>query len=151
MPVTAKFSKEFYDRLGHEVTDELVNWLNQMDASYRGELRDLNDLNFQRFDAKLEQRVVQLDTKWDQRFAQLDAKWDRRLIELEAKWEQRFVELEAKWEQRFVKLEARWDQRLTQMDAKWDRAMAQLDARLTWRMFLMWTGTLATLIALLKL
>lgn len=140
MPVTAKFSKEFYDRLGHGVTDELVNWLNQLDASYRGELRDLNDLNFQRFDARLEQRMTQLDAKWDQRFAQLDAKW-----------EQRFVELEAKWEQRFVELEAKWDQRLTHMDAKWERAMAQLDARLTWRMFLMWTGTLATLIALLKL
>jgi hypothetical protein len=129
MPITAKFSKEFYDRLGHEVTDELVNWLNQMDASYRGELRDLNDLNFQRFDAKLEQRVTQLDAKWDQRFAQLDAKWDRRFVELDAKWDRRIAELEPKWE----------------------RKLAQLDARLTWRMFLMWTGTLATLIALLKL
>jgi hypothetical protein len=125
MPVTAKFSKEFYDRLGHEVTDELVNWLNQMDASYRGELRDLNELNFQRFDAKLEQRVMQLDTKWDQRFTLMDAEWDRQ----DAKWERRLAELDAKWEQR----------------------IAQLDARLTWRMFLMWMGTLGTLIALLKL
>lgn len=129
MPITAKFSKEFYDRLGHEVTDELVNWLNQVDASYRGELRDLNDLNFQRFDAKLEQRVTQLDARWDQRLAQMDARWELRFAEMDAKWERRLGEL----------------------DAKWDMRVAQLDARLTWRMFLFWVGTLGTLIALLKL
>lgn len=53
MPVTAKLSKELYDRLGHTVVDELVTWFNQMDATYRNELRDLNDLNFARLEAKL--------------------------------------------------------------------------------------------------
>ena len=54
-----------------------------MDATYRSELRDLNDLNFQRFDAKLEQRVSQLDAKWDRRIAELDGKWERRFSTLE--------------------------------------------------------------------
>ena len=57
MPVTAKFSKTFYQKLGHEVADELVNWVNQVDTSYRSELRELNELNFARFDARLEQRI----------------------------------------------------------------------------------------------
>ena len=60
MPVTAKFSKAFYDKFGHSVADELVNWVNQVDATYRTELRDLNELNFARFDAKLEQRAAEL-------------------------------------------------------------------------------------------
>ena len=60
MPVTAKFSKAFYDKFGHSVADELVNWINQVDATYRTELRDLNELNFARFDAKLEQRAAEL-------------------------------------------------------------------------------------------
>jgi hypothetical protein len=60
MPVAAKFSKEFYDRFGHELTDELVNYLNQIDSDYRSELRELNELNFARFDAKLEQRIAEL-------------------------------------------------------------------------------------------
>ena len=34
--------------------------MNQMDAAYRADLRELNELNFARFDAKLEQRVAEL-------------------------------------------------------------------------------------------
>ena len=39
MPITAELSKEFYDKFGNAVVDELVNWLNQVDATYRNELR----------------------------------------------------------------------------------------------------------------
>ena len=60
MPVTAKLSKAFYKKLGHEVTDELVDYLNDVDAAYRSDLRDLNEINFARFDAKLEQRIAEL-------------------------------------------------------------------------------------------
>lgn len=63
MPVTARLSKLFYDRLGEEVTNELVDWFNQVDATYRADLRELNELNFARFDAKLEQHVAGLDAK----------------------------------------------------------------------------------------
>ncbi len=35
MPITAKFSQEFYDRLGHKVADELVDWFNKVDTTYR--------------------------------------------------------------------------------------------------------------------
>jgi len=60
MPVTARLSKLFYDRLGEEIANELVDWFNSVDATYRADLRELNELNFARFDAKLEQRVAEL-------------------------------------------------------------------------------------------
>ena len=60
MPVTAKLSKKFYETLGEDVTNELVDWFNQVDATYRADLRELNELNFARFDAKLEQRLAEL-------------------------------------------------------------------------------------------
>ncbi|HVQ46117.1 MAG TPA: hypothetical protein VMS62_04750, partial [Gemmatimonadales bacterium] len=60
VPVTAKLSKRFYDVLGEDVANELVDWFNAVDATYRSELRELNELNFARFDAKLEQRVTEL-------------------------------------------------------------------------------------------
>lgn len=53
-----------------------------MDATYRSDLRELNELNFARFDAKLEQRTAQLDARVDQVRAQLDAKIDLRFGEL---------------------------------------------------------------------
>ena len=33
MPVTARLSKQFYERLGDEATNELVNWLNDWTLS----------------------------------------------------------------------------------------------------------------------
>ena len=81
MPITAKFSKAFYDKLGHEIADEMVNWFNQADAVYRAQLRELNDLNYARFEAKLDQ----FEAKMHQRFAEQDAKWERRFGDLSAK------------------------------------------------------------------
>jgi hypothetical protein len=89
MPVTAVLSKKFYEKFGEDVTNELVNWFNSVDATYRAELRELNELNFARFDAKLEQRLValraDLDTKWTERWTALDAKLERQKAEL-IKW-----------------------------------------------------------------
>ncbi len=60
MPVTARLSKRFYEVLGEDVANELVDWFNAVDLTYRTDLRELNELNFARFDAKLEQRVAEL-------------------------------------------------------------------------------------------
>src|SRR5881396_2406680 len=82
MPVTARLSRKFYETFGEDVTNELVDWFNSVDATYRGDLRELNELNFSRFDAKLEQRLAELDAKWGGRWTQLDAKLEQRLAEL---------------------------------------------------------------------
>jgi uncharacterized small protein (DUF1192 family) len=85
MPVTAKLSKQFYDRLGEAVTNELVDWFNQVDTAYKSDLREMNELNFARFDAKLEQRIAALDAKLEQRIAALDARLDQRIAALDAR------------------------------------------------------------------
>jgi len=54
VPVTARLSRQFYDRLGEQVTNELVDWFNTVDATHRAELRELNELNLQRLDAKID-------------------------------------------------------------------------------------------------
>jgi hypothetical protein len=56
-----------------------------VDATYRSDLRELNELNFARFDAKLEQRVVELEARVDRVAVELDAKIERRLAELETR------------------------------------------------------------------
>jgi CRP-like cAMP-binding protein len=83
MPVTAKLSRHFYERLGDDVANELVNWFNSVDLSYRADLERLNELNFQRFDAKV-----------DQRFAQADAKLEQRLGDFRIEMEGRFARIE---------------------------------------------------------
>lgn len=73
-----KLSKRFYDKLGEDVANELVNWFNQVDATYRSDLKEINELNFARFDAKVEQRFAQFEV----RLAQFEAKWEQRSAEL---------------------------------------------------------------------
>jgi hypothetical protein len=70
MPVTARLSKRFYEKFGDDITNELVDWFNRVDATYRTELRELNELNFERFDAKLEA----LESRLEARMARFEAR-----------------------------------------------------------------------------
>ncbi len=93
MPVTAKLSRKFYEKLGDDIATELVEWFNQVDASYRSDLRDFNDANFARFDAKLEQRLAETRAEMAAGFARADARLEQRLAEVKSdllRWMFRF-------------------------------------------------------------
>ena len=60
MPITAKLSRRFYEALGDDVANELVDWFNAVDLTYHTELRELNDLNWGRFKAELEAGLATL-------------------------------------------------------------------------------------------
>ena len=107
MPL-AKLSERFYQKFGHDLVEELVTWLNEMDTGYRDDLRELNELNFARFDAKLEQRAAELDAKIDGVATRLDAKIDGVA----------------------TRLDARIDGVATRLDAKIDRVAAQLEKQI---------------------
>lgn len=96
MPVTAKLSRKFYDKLGDDVANELVEWFNAVDATYRSDLRELNELNFARFDAKVEQRWAQMDAKLEQRVAEIRAEFQTGLSELRAEMREGFAQLETR-------------------------------------------------------
>jgi len=81
VPVTAKLSRKFYEKFGDDITNELVEWFNTVDATYRTDLRELNELNFGRFDAKLEQRIAQLDAKLEA----LESRLETRMAAFEAR------------------------------------------------------------------
>ncbi len=76
MPVTAKLSRKFYERFGDELTNELVEWFNRVDATYRSELRETNELNWARFEAKLVQGLAELRAE----FHMLTSAMETRLI-----------------------------------------------------------------------
>jgi hypothetical protein len=96
MPVTARLSQLFYERLGEQIAGELVDWFNAVDATYRSDLRELNELNFARFDARLEQRMAALEARLGERMAALEARVDVRIAELHALLERRLGE-QTRW------------------------------------------------------
>ena len=80
MLVTAKLSRNFYERFGDDIANELVDWFNMVDATYRSELRELNELNYARFDAKLEQRVAELRSDIQVGLERLETRLTKRLF-----------------------------------------------------------------------
>jgi chromosome segregation ATPase len=99
VPVTAKLSRRFYETFGDEIANELVEWFNQVDATYRADLLQINELNFSRFDAKLEQRLAELDANWDRKLsnklADLRSEFSGRLADLTAHMERLFERLDS--------------------------------------------------------
>jgi DNA anti-recombination protein RmuC len=139
MPVTIRLSTLLTQRLGEQAADELANWFNQVDATYRADLRELIDVHFARFDAKLEQRLAEttarLDARIDSLEARLDAKIDRVANELDAKIDRVANELNAKI-----------DRAANELNAKIDRTIADLRAELIKWMFLFWVGSVVTIV-----
>ena len=85
MPITAKLSKRFYDRLGEDVVNELVGLLNLIDTTYRSELREANDANWARFEIKLDAGLAQLRAEFKADMAELRETVERRLGE-QTRW-----------------------------------------------------------------
>src|SRR2546429_2133834 len=83
--ITANLSRKFYDTFGEDIANELVTWFNDVDTTYRADVRELNETNFARFDAKVEQRLAQSDAKLEQRMAELRSSVAERLAELESR------------------------------------------------------------------
>lgn len=95
MPVTAKLSKRFYDVLGEDVANELVEWFNAADATYRADLERLNELNFTRFDAKLEQRIAELRAEMREGFARLDGEMGKESTRVDSRIDRMEARIEA--------------------------------------------------------
>jgi CRP-like cAMP-binding protein len=144
MPVTAKLSRQFYDRLGDEIANELVEWLNQVDLSFRTELRELNESNFARSDAKSDQRFAEFELKLERRMAAFEAKVDRRFAEVEVNVDRRFAELRGEFDRRLIQLEATIETGFERVRGD----MTSFKAELIKWMFLFWLGTVATTLAI---
>jgi len=63
MPVTAKLSRKFYEKFGDDIANELVKWFSDVDATYRADLHELNELNFARFEAKMDAKLAELKSE----------------------------------------------------------------------------------------
>jgi hypothetical protein len=131
VPITAKLSNKFYEKLGDDVANELVEWLNLVDTSYRQEFKDLFEANFRRVESEMAGVRVEMSG--------LREHVEARITGLEGVMNARLLGLEG----RMVELQGRL---LADMDAKLGKQKWSL---LTWTI-LMWLGTLGFMAAMLR-
>lgn len=149
MPVTAKLSRRFYDTFGDEIANELVEWFNQVDATYRADLRELNELNFQRFDAKLEQRLAQQDVRWETQLAALRAELQTAIAEQGAEFRAAIADQGTELREAIAELRAELRTEMAALEARLRTAMADQRAELHRSLSRYWAGTVIPLAGLI--
>lgn len=96
MPITPRLSRRLQQTLGEEAAEDLVNWMQQVDAQ-RAELRELNELNFSRIDGKLAEVAMRADlAELRQELRVGFANLQQEMARLETRFERRFGDL-IKW------------------------------------------------------
>lgn len=95
MPITAKLSREFYERFGDKVVDEMVDLFNRIDDAARSDLRFLNEQNALRFEAKLDQRAAELRAEIDKLGARLDGRFETTAARMDSCFAEQEKRLEA--------------------------------------------------------
>ena len=99
--------------------------MRQGDATYRSDLRELNELNFARFDAKLEQRISELRSTLREELAELRATLREEIARLRTELNGKIADLRTE--------------------------IHGAESRLLRWMFAAWATTIGTLITLLRL
>lgn len=74
MPITAKLSREFYERFGDKVVNEMVDLFNRIDDAARADLRLLNEQNALRVEARIDQRAAEIRSETERLAARIDAR-----------------------------------------------------------------------------
>jgi hypothetical protein len=111
-----------------------------VDATYQASLRDFNESNFSRFDARMEQRIAGLQSRIDGVESRIDGVESR----LEMRLDSKIDSLEQRMERRFAELSEALVTRIVSGESRMLRWMIGL-----------WTGTILTMaglfVALLQL
>ena len=90
MPVTAKLSSKFYERFGDEIAGELVDWFNAVDLTYQTQLKETNELNWERYKSTLQAEcaairaeMAKMDTALRGEMAKMDAALRGEMVKMD--------------------------------------------------------------------
>ena len=131
MPITAKLSRQFYEKLGDEVTNELVAWLNAVDDSYRAEFRDLFAANFGQVRAEMSALRTEMRS-------------DLGALRNEMRGEMASLRTALTGEMGSLRAELRAE--MTSLELRVDKRSAELKTELLRWMFLFWIGTVGAVL-----
>lgn len=150
MPVTVRLSRLFYERLGEQIANELVDWFNLVDSTYKADLRELNEVNYLRFETKLDSRIDAVRAEMRARFDQVDARFtavDAKFTAIDAK----FTAIDAK----LTGIDGQFGTLESKIDFKMERWTAEIKAELERRLgeqtrwlFVVWSALLIPIIGL---
>jgi len=154
VPVTAKLSRKFYERFGDDITTELVDWFNAVDETYRNQLKEINELSWERFKAHLDARIAELRTEWRTEMATLGAGLREELRKGLAGSDEKFAGIDARFaaiDAKFAAIDAKFavtDGKIVAMGASLQNEFHHELRELFKWMVIFWSTTMISLIGL---
>ncbi len=89
MPVTARLLQRLHESLGDDATNDLFAWWEEAATVNRAAVREVADLYFARFEARLEKGLAEVRSEMDKGFSKVRSEMDVRLADQRAdlvKW-----------------------------------------------------------------
>lgn len=85
MPLTARLLQRLHEAIGDEATNDLFSWWEEAATVNRAAVREVADLYFARFDARLEKGLAEARSELDKGLAQVRSEMAGRRADL-IKW-----------------------------------------------------------------
>lgn len=96
MPVTARLLQSLQESLGSDATNDLLAWWEEAATVNRAEVREVADLYFARFEARLERFQAELRAEIALTRSEIRSEMDRRFAEMDTRMANQRADL-VKW------------------------------------------------------
>ena len=145
MPVTAKLSSKFYERLGDDVAAELVDWFNAVDLTYQTQLRDTNELNWERFRAELLAQGASIRGELRAESASIRGVLHSELASVRGELHSELASVRGELQSGLESVRGEIKSGLSALSDKLHRAMGSMQKDLQRWMFIYWCGSVVAL------
>jgi hypothetical protein len=149
VPVTAKLSSKFYERFGDDIAGELVDWFNAVDHTYQTQLKETNELNWERFKATLQAEtgairgeMATMDAGLRGEMATMDAGLRGEMATMDAGLRGEMAKMDAGLRAEMAKMDAGLRAEIVKSHEGFLRAMEATRADLHKWMFVYWSGSM---------
>src|SRR5262249_52475763 len=111
MPMTARLAQTLHEKLGAEGAAEMIAWFDDTQRGARFDLHQMNELNYERFDARVGQRFAEfrnaLEDRLDEKIRASEAKLTEKIGAVEAKLTEKIRASEANLTEKIGAVEAK--------------------------------------------
>ncbi len=145
MPVTAKLSSKFYERFGDEIAGELVDWFNAVDLTYQTQLKETNELNWERYKATLQAETADIRAE----MAKMDSGLRSEMVKMDSGLRSEMVKMDEGLRREIVKIDEGLRREIVKIDEGLRREMKAMQVDLHKWMLVYWSGLMVPLVGLI--
>jgi len=144
MPVTARLLQRLHESLGDDATNDLFSWWEEAATVSRAAVREVADLYYARFEARLEKGLAEERLDLNKGLTEVQSE----LAELRSEMRRGFAEVRSEMHRGLAEFRSDMHRGLAEIRSEMDSRLANQRADLIKWMFIFWVGTVVPLAGL---